>query len=173
MLTSLQVTGFKSLADTHLSLPRLTVLFGPNAAGKSNLLDAVQALSRIGTLRTLSDAISEPIRGYPIEAFAFPLGGLPELLNSPRASFAIDARVSVGREAYRYRIDIDIEPSSGRLTSSDEYLAVLGAKGEPKGKPAIERIGDNLHIRRKSKPAHPRQEKIGLNHSLLSDQRPV
>ena len=64
MLRSLHIKGFKSLADVQLALPRLTVLFGPNAAGKSNVLDAVQALSRIGTLRTLSDALAEPIIGF-------------------------------------------------------------------------------------------------------------
>jgi predicted ATPase len=171
MLRSLHVTGFKSLADVRVELPRLTVLFGPNAAGKSNVLDAVQALSRIGTLRTLSDALAEPIRGYPIEAFSFPPGGLPELLSEARASFGLEADVSVGKEAYRYRVAVDIEPGSGRLSTSDEYLAQLGAKGDPKGNAAIERVGSVLRIRRKSKPAHPREEAIGLNHSLLSDTR--
>jgi len=171
MLNSLHVTGFKSLADTKLFFPRLTVLFGPNAAGKSNVLDAVQALSRIGTLRTLSDALAEPIRGYPIESFSFPPGGLPELLTSARAQFGLEADLSVGREGYRYRIAVEIEPGSGRLSAGDEYLAQLGAKGEPKGKPAIERVSDDLHIRRKSKPAHPRHEPTGLNHSILSDPR--
>jgi predicted ATPase len=32
-------------------------------------------------------------------------------------------------------------------------------------------VGESLHIRRKSKPAHPRHEPIGLNHSILSDPR--
>ncbi len=171
MLKSLRVEGFKSLADTQLSFPRLTVLFGPNAAGKSNVLDAVQALSRTGTLRTLSDALSEPIRGYPIEAFSFPRGGLPELLTSTCARFKLEADLSVGRETYRYRIAVAIEPGSGRLTIEDEYLAQLGARGEPKGRPSLEKVGENLHIRRKSKPAHPRQEPVGLNHSILSDPR--
>ena len=171
MLKSLHVTGFKSLADTKLYFPRLTVLFGPNAAGKSNVLDALQALSRIGTLRTLSDALAEPIRGYPIESFSFPLGGLPELLTSTRAQFGLEADLSVGKDGYRYRIAVEIEPGSGRLSAGDEYLAQLGAKGEPKGKPAIERVSDDLHIRRKSKPAHPRHEPTGLNHSILSDPR--
>lgn len=66
MLRRLRVQGFKSLRDVEISFPRFTVLFGPNAAGKSNLLDAIQALARVGTSRTLSDALSEPIRGYPI-----------------------------------------------------------------------------------------------------------
>lgn len=171
MLKKLHIKQFKSLGDVVVDLPRMAVLFGPNAAGKSNLLDAVQALSRIGTLRTLSDALAEPIRGYPVESFAFPPGGLQELLGLSRTSFVVEADLTAGRDSFRYRIEVAIEPGSGRLTVADEYLAQLGAKGEPKGRPSIELVGANLHIRRKSKPAHPRQEPLGLNHSILSDPR--
>jgi predicted ATPase len=171
MLSRLHVRGFKSLVDVTLKLPRLTVLFGPNAAGKSNFLDAVQALSRIGTMRTLSDALSEPIRGYPIEAFSFPSGGLSELLTAPEARFSLEADLVVEKETYRYRVEVQVEPASGRLSTADEYLALLSRKGDPRGTPAIERVDSNLHIRRKSKPAHPRQELVGLNHTILSDPR--
>jgi len=171
MLKSLTVRGFKSLKDVTVELPRMAVLFGPNAAGKSNLLDAIQALSRIGTQRTLADALGEPIRGYPIEAFSFPSGGLAELLSASSAQFSLEADLTVGKDSYRYRIAVAIEPGSGRLSTAEEYVAQLGARGEPKGRPAIEGVGSNLHIRRKSKPAHPRQETIGLNHSILSDPR--
>ena len=171
MLKKLAIRGFKSLADTSVAFPRLAVLFGPNAAGKSNLLDAIQALSRIGTLRTLSDALAEPIRGYPIEAFSFPAGGLQELLGLPRASFSLEADLTAGKDSYRYRIEVAIEPGSGRLSVADEYLAQLGAKGAPRGNAAVEKMGPNLHIRRKSKPAHPRQEPLGLNHAIVSDPR--
>ncbi|MCX7866137.1 MAG: AAA family ATPase [Limisphaera sp.] len=171
MLKKLTIRGFKSLADVTIELPRMAVLFGPNAAGKSNLLDAIQALSRIGTLRTLTDALAEPIRGYPVEAFSFPSGGLPALLALSRATFSLEADLSVEKERYRYRIEVAIEPASGRLAVSDEYLAHLKSTGEPWGKPVIEKVDANLHIRRKSKPAHPRQEPVGLNHSILSDPR--
>ncbi|MCW5555729.1 MAG: AAA family ATPase [Verrucomicrobiae bacterium] len=181
MLRRLRVQSFKSLSDVEVELPRLTVLFGPNAAGKSNVLDAVQALSRIGTTRTISDALSEPIRGYPIEAFSFPHGGLAALLSSESARFSLEADLAVGKELFRYRVAVEIQPGSGGLSVQDEYLAVLGKRGDPKGNPAIERVEiqsrDNqsssaeLRIRRKSRPAHPRQEPIGLNHSLLSDPR--
>jgi len=169
MLKTLTVRGFKSLAETSIKFPRLAVLFGPNAAGKSNLLDAVQALSRVGTMRTLSDALGAPIRGYPIEAFAFPAGGLPELLEKPSASFSLEADLSIGDEDYRYRIEVAIAPDSGRLSVADEYLAQLTARGEPRGNPTIQRVEEELYIRRKGKPAHPRQEPLGLNHALLSD----
>ncbi len=171
MLRRFHVANFKSLADVTIDLPRLTVLFGPNAAGKSNVLDAVQALSRIGTLRTLSDALAEPIRGYPIESFSFPSGGLQALLTSIRPNFTLETDLTAGKDSYRYRVSVEIEPDSGRLGVRNEYLAQLGARGEPKGRPAIEKVGDSLHIRRKSKPAHPRRELAGLNHTILSDPR--
>ena len=63
----------------------------------------------------------------------------------------------------------EIDFKSGQLSVNDEFLAQLGAAGNPKGTAAIERVGPNLHIRRKGKPAHPRQEQVGLNHSILSE----
>jgi predicted ATPase len=171
VLKRIKAAGFKSLGEVEIDLPRMTVLFGPNAAGKSNLLDAIQALSRIGTSRTLSDALSEPIRGYPIEAFGFPQKGLAELLSRKSAEFSLEADLEIGRDRYRYRVAVEIQPGSGSLAVRDEYLAVLGKRGDPKGNPSIERVDSQLRVRRKSKPAHPRQEPIGLNHSLLSDPR--
>lgn len=171
MLKRLHIKNFKSLKDVDVELPRFAVLFGPNSSGKSNFLDALQALSRAGTLRTLSDALAEPIRGRAIEAFSFPPGGLQALLGQTHASFEIEADVVVKKESFRYRFTAEIEPGSGRLGIKDEYLAQLGGKGDPRGKPSVERVGDQLHIRRKSKPAHPRQEPVGLNHTILSDPR--
>lgn len=80
MLKRLRVQGFKSLVDIEVEFPALTVLFEPNASGKSNLLDALLILSRIATERTLADALSGPIRGYPAELFRFPAGGLASLI---------------------------------------------------------------------------------------------
>ena len=172
MLTRLVVSGFKSLGDVDVGFPQLTVLFGPNAAGKSNLLDSVQALSRIGTSRTLSDALSEPIRGYPIEAFGFPPGGLTQLLSQDIARFTLEADVQAGgRERFRYRVAVEIQPKSGSVVVRDEHLIALSAKGEPKGAAAIDREGDYLLLRRKSHTGRPRREPIGQNYAMLSDQR--
>ncbi|MDW8309664.1 MAG: ATP-binding protein [Verrucomicrobiales bacterium] len=171
MLKRIRIQRFKSLSDVEVHVPKLAVLFGPNAAGKSNLLDAVQVLSRIAASRTISDALSEPIRGYPVEAFAFPAGGLAALLSSPLATFSIEADVACGKDLFRYRVEVGIQPASGSLSVQDEYLATLSRKGDPKGNPSIEKVDAQLRIRRKSRPAHPRQETVGLNHALLSDPR--
>ena len=41
MLRRVHIKGYKSLADAEVFLQPLSVLFGPNAAGKSNFLDAL------------------------------------------------------------------------------------------------------------------------------------
>ncbi len=172
MLTHLRVRKFKSLDDVEVELPRLAVFFGPNAAGKSNVLDAIQALSWIGNARTLFDALSGPfpVRGHAFEAFSLASGGMPDLLRQGAARFSLEADLSTAKGRYRYRVEPEIDFRSGQLCIADEYLAQLGVTGHPKGAPAIERVDSKLHIRRKGKPAHPRQEALGLNHSVLSDR---
>jgi len=172
VLENLEIRGFKSIRQAKLqNLPRLSVFFGPNAAGKSNLLDAVQALSRIGTARTIAEALQDPIRGYPIESFSFPQGGLPALLSMAQPEFRLGARLRIEKERFEYRVTVRIDPQSGSLSVADEYLAVLTSTGAVKGNALIEQQEGQLRIRRKSKPAHPRQEPVGMNHTLLSDPR--
>lgn len=60
MLKRVRVKGYKSLEDAEARLEPLAVLFGPNAAGKSNFLDALQLLSKLGTSPTLKDAFDPP-----------------------------------------------------------------------------------------------------------------
>ena len=91
MLKRIQIKGYKSLDGVEASFPPMAVLFGPNDAGKSNLLDALQLLSRLGTRRTLAEAFDPPCRGAPIESFTFGSGGLKELVASERLSFQIEA----------------------------------------------------------------------------------
>jgi len=171
MLKRFSVKGFKSL-DADVELPPMTVLFGPNAAGKSNFLDALQALSRIATERTLKEAITEPIRGYPVEAFRFPAGGLAELIAKPTADFTLEADILAGDGPQtRYRVRIAIQPSSGSLRVTDEYLTNLNLKYESKGTPLIQVTDGIIKIHRKSKPGRPREEKLGQPHTILSDPR--
>ncbi|MCL6640335.1 MAG: AAA family ATPase [Candidatus Rokubacteria bacterium] len=48
MITRLVVEGYKSLRRVELrNLSRLVLLYGPNASGKSNLLDALDLLGHL------------------------------------------------------------------------------------------------------------------------------
>ncbi len=91
MLTRLRVEGYKSLREVDVKFEPLTALFGPNAAGKSNILDALQLLSRLATSRTLKEAFEPPYRGKPLESFSFGPGGLKELVAKDHLHFTIEA----------------------------------------------------------------------------------
>lgn len=177
MLRRFHVQGFKSLGDVEVELAPLVVLFGPNAAGKSNFLEALFLLSRLGTEQTLSAAFEPPLRGYPLEAFGMPAGGLEELLRQDTAELAIEADFRSARSNaapdLRYRIAVRIQPKSGAFEVADEYLAQLGKENGAGPTPRIERLKDGeklLAIRELGKQV-PRLEPIGLNHSLVSDRQ--
>lgn len=95
MLRRIKIKNFKSFRDLDVSLPNLAVIFGPNAAGKSNLLDALQLLSGIATSRTLKEAFDSPYRGKPIESFSFPDTGIRGLIEQGSANFSIEADIEL------------------------------------------------------------------------------
>jgi len=156
MLKRVKIQGYKSLKDVEVQLQPLTVLFGPNASGKSNFLDALQLLSRIATERTLNNAFLPPYRGTPLESFTFGLNGIQELRLQEKASFSIEIDVEISasvidavnqqiqemepettppkgiEEKYlRYFIEIEIAPRAGILHLSKESLLALDTNGLP------------------------------------------
>jgi predicted ATPase len=175
MLTHLKVSGFKSLQDVDVELAPLVVVLGPNAVGKSNFLEAVLLLSRLATERTLSDAFSSVLRGYPVEAFTLPDEGLQELLTRNSAELCLEVDIapksSNGKrlESLRYRVAARIQPAKGAVTVADEYLVRLKKDGTPKQKPRIEIDGEHMVVRRLGEAGQPRREDRGLNHTLASN----
>lgn len=90
MLNRVHIRGYKSLRDVTVRLQPLSVLFGPNAAGKSNFLDALQLLSKIVSCRTLQEAFEPPYRGKPLESFSFGAEGIKGLLARDTLTFSIE-----------------------------------------------------------------------------------
>ena len=70
MIRRIKINGYKSFRNLNLELKPLSVIFGPNASGKSNLLDAIYFLSRIASQKNLKEAF-ENHRGYPLESFYY------------------------------------------------------------------------------------------------------
>ncbi|GBE12272.1 hypothetical protein BMS3Abin13_00559 [bacterium BMS3Abin13] len=95
MLKRIKIKGYKSLVDLEVRLCPLSVLFGPNAAGKSNFLDALQLLSGLVTSRTLKEAFEPPYRGKPLESFSFGRDGIKGLLKKESASFLIEVDIEL------------------------------------------------------------------------------
>ena len=91
MLKRVYIEGYKSLHKVEVRLSPLTLLFGPNAAGKSNFLDALQLLSKLATSRTLKEAFDPPYRGKPLESFTVGETGLKGLVRQARLNFLMEA----------------------------------------------------------------------------------
>ena len=188
MLNRIHVQGFKSLRDATVELAPLVVLFGPNAAGKSNLLEALLLLSRLVGERTLSEAFAEGIRGYPLEAFTLADGGLEQLLHGPLPHLRLEVEMSTPLPAasrrrpdiLSYQVEVAIDPQSGRLSVQDERLEDLTANHKPRHRnPCLEKIArerdgittDVLAIRRQGSPNHPYEESVGLPHTIVSNRQ--
>ena len=112
MLKRIHIKGYKSLRDVEIELPRLAVLFGPNASGKSNFLDALQLLSRLATSRTLREAFAPPYRGKPLESFSFGHDGLRGLLDRERLHLSIEADIELS-EALVDAVNREIQQMDG------------------------------------------------------------
>ena len=188
MLNRIHVQGFKSLRDATVELAPLVVLFGPNAAGKSNLLEALLLLSRLVGERTLSEAFAEGIRGYPLEAFTLADGGLEQLLHGPLPHLRLEVEMSTPLPAasrrrldiLSYQVEVAIDPHSGRLSVQDERLEDLTANHKPRHRnPCLEKMArerdgittDVLAIRRQGSPSHPYEESVGLPHTIVSNRQ--
>lgn len=172
MLRRLSVRGFKSLRQVEVDLARLVVVFGPNAAGKSNLLESLVLLSRLVGERTLAEAFDAGIRGYPMEAFSrpFPTGASDPL---PIELAADLSPTDVGD--LRYRVAVGARAETGQLSLTDEWLGRLTKAATPKGLPALERVEvdgqASFRIRRKGGQSHPFVEPVGLGHSFASNRQ--
>lgn len=105
MLTRIEIDGFKSFLDFELDVPPFLALVGPNASGKSNLLDALafaRAAVVVGDPDGLWPSDDDPLlnarRGKPQELFHQPVG------HRPVSEFRIRLAAEIGREGARREI---------------------------------------------------------------------
>ena len=120
LLTRVRIENFRSITACDVRLGPLTVLAGPNAAGKSNFLDA---------LRFVRDAL----RTSPGQALE-PRGGLEEILHRSPAGAQADT--------FRIRLDVTVpapQPDGERGALDASYLLEVGADSEADGRPGIRR----------------------------------
>jgi predicted ATPase len=172
VIKRIKIDGYKSFKDFEVNLRPLSVIFGPNASGKSNLLDAIYLLSRAVTCKNLKEAF-EGHRGLPLESFYYGEDGYEVLLKKPQVRFALEVDVEVSsatrqrvteivlekrrgiesgeiekeivRERFlRYRLEIEALPKTGYLRVVDERLAAIKQNGNEKGrKPFLEKVREN------------------------------
>lgn len=172
MIRCFRIKGFRSFASAEIPLKPLTVVFGPNASGKSNTFDAMRLLQAVATRASLGEAIKVH-SGTALEAFRLPESGLYSLLAEKTVALALEADVRLsdhtinrveevvrdaGAESSRrkvtekylsYSITVEFETATGRLGVKDESLVAIRQDGtrRPGRDPFIIKEGEDLEAR--------------------------
>ncbi|MGI0015032.1 MAG: AAA family ATPase, partial [Nitrososphaera sp.] len=172
MIKRIKIDGYKSFRNFEVTLCPLSIIFGPNASGKSNLLDAIYLLSRAATCKNLKEAF-EGHRGLPLESFHYGEEGYEGLLKKPQIRFLLEVDVEISPQIrqrvgeivlekrkgiesaestkkivterfLRYRLEIEALPKAGYLRVVDERLAAIMQNGkEKKRKAFVEKVREN------------------------------
>lgn len=127
MLTRIEIDGFKSFRDFSLDVPPFLVIIGRNAAGKSNLFDAIQFLSRLADDPLLEAA--QQMRGDVADLFHRHTDGsqMPvmtfavEVLLGASVTDAFGDTAEVNHSRLRYELAIELR-SAGPGGSRRPYV---------------------------------------------------
>jgi predicted ATPase len=131
VITRLEIDGFKSLRDFSVDLDPLTVLIGPNSAGKSNVLDALALLSRLCST-PIEEAFKQG-RGRTLDQFTLRGGDAGSTIRFAAEVFAPWSPGENGAgerlpNRYRYELSIARKALRGRaerLSITAEKLSVI------------------------------------------------
>jgi len=109
MLTQIILKDFKSFANQRVRLAPLTLLVGPNASGKSNLLDAVRFLQGAGLDLPIADILRGRTEGGR-EVWPGLRGGAREIARSPEREFTIETTWNLDGRTVAHSITCGIDP---------------------------------------------------------------
>lgn len=113
MLTRLEIDGFKTFEKLDIAFSPFTVILGSNAAGKSNLFDAIKLLSNLAT-KDVNEALKD-MRGEPLELFRqTPMGGrvkqislAVEVMVDPLVRDPWGSEVKLSHTRMRYEVTLE------------------------------------------------------------------
>jgi len=135
MLARLQVDGFKTFEQLDVEFQPFTVVPGSNAAGKSNLFDALQLLSNSAD-RDVNEALRH-LRGEPSELFRTTADGAAsrislaaEVLVDPIVVDSYGSRVVLKHTRIRYEVVLErreIRPNVPRIHVVEERVFPIAA----------------------------------------------
>ncbi|MDY6051774.1 MAG: AAA family ATPase, partial [Rothia sp. (in: high G+C Gram-positive bacteria)] len=102
-LKELHLTSFKGFEEQTLPIADTTLLIGRNSTGKSNALDALDALSRLAGGESINDALD----GRRREGGAI-RGGSVGLVPHGEESFTLGCLVEMDGADHRYSLTIGV-----------------------------------------------------------------
>lgn len=113
MIKCLTLKHWKSFGSAHLWVDPLTFIIGTNAAGKSNVVDALYFLSQVATGNRLSDIVLR--------------GGTEGVIARGESSATIGIAITTDKEEFKYEISFRLEGKE--LLLCNEKLTAISGKG--------------------------------------------
>lgn len=138
MLTRLEIDGFKTFENLAIDFLPFTVVLGSNAAGKSNLFDAIRLLSLLAT-RDVAEAVKD-MRGEPLELFRLTPSGrstqiriAAEVLVDPLVRDPWGSEVKITHTRLRYEVTLErrqTKPGIERIQVARECVTPIMRKDD-------------------------------------------
>jgi predicted ATPase len=116
VIKSIHLQNWKSFRNATLYFDPLTILIGTNASGKSNALDAIDFLARMGQGKDLATCLRSESNG---DSFR---GGVDWVATKGEDTFTISLFVSGAVENEEYQYSIEVSPSPKPLITSERLL---------------------------------------------------
>lgn len=105
VIEELRLTAFKSFRNATVQLSELTLIIGRNGSGKSNMLDALEVLSRLATGDDVRDVLDGGRRDMgPVR------GGVEGCAPRGSTDFAVGCTVRTGPDLVTLDVRIQVEP---------------------------------------------------------------
>ncbi|NJM48748.1 MAG: AAA family ATPase [Alkalinema sp. RU_4_3] len=173
MLTKLRLKNFKNFQDAELHLGGFTLLVGTNAAGKSNIRDAMRFLHGIGRGYTLAEIIGGKFSEGGAPEWQGIRGGANEISFRKAKTFELGIDFTTGEEDQQfkghYEISVRIDPFGSRVLAEslifEEYSQPIFKTGpfptgtnNPEGQGLIAKFYDQRDIQ------------FGISHPIDSDR---
>lgn len=111
MLTSLKLTNFKNFANESIRFGPFTAIVGANAAGKSNLRDAIRFLHGIGRNYTLAEIAGGKVSAGDQPEWEPIRGGTSELIRYGCKSFRLDVKMRSHEDILEYGLEVGMDGS--------------------------------------------------------------
>jgi predicted ATPase len=116
MIKSIHLKNWKSFRDATLYFDPLTILIGTNASGKSNALDAIDFLARMGQGKDLGTCLRSESNS---DSFR---GGVDWVTTKGEKSFTITIKVSGEEENVEYEYSLEVTPSPKPLITNERLV---------------------------------------------------
>lgn len=155
MITTLSISGYRSLREVTLRLGKLNVVTGPNGSGKSSIYRALRLLSDVAQGRAVSSLAAEGGLNSTLwagpEKFSQGMRDGDHPVQGVRRSGPVSLKLGFSDDDHGYAIDLGLPmPSMSRFGLDPEIKLETAWAGELPGRYNVfaERRGQRVRVRR-------------------------